>query len=312
MLSKQEVQQVEQACRAIGNEVSDSRGFVTLERLLSRFNARLVLRPLLVEGMVGAVENASSDGRNTSQWVVLVDSESYPSIAESDIPTESYGRPLHARFRNTVAHELTHSLAYRPADFGVQLDIGRRNDAARDEFVRAVERETERLSPMLLWPDRAVVAFASNGPERVTLEELREIAKGFGISRHVLINRLADLRRVDSDIIRTRRLNNCAIMLGKWSETGALVLRSWPVFASFERNLLPQFILKLRREDSMPLAAILSDESLSRLTTGERATLVSQMGTNQSVSSMQMTLSIWMERCNPREEGEFFVLIRGE
>jgi hypothetical protein len=311
MLSKTEIEQVERACRAIGNEVGDSRGFVSLDKLLSRFNARLLLRPLLVEGMVAAVEQPRGEARNASQWAVLVDSESYPSISEADIPAETYGRPLHPRFRNTVAHELAHSLAYRPGEFGVQLDIAGRNDLARQEFVDAVERETERLSPMLLWADRAVHAFASGGPS-LTLAELREVTSAFGISRHVLINRLADLRRVDSDIIRTKRLTNCAIVLGKWSETGALVLRNWPVFAAFERNLLPQFMLKLRREDSMPLSAILSPESLSRLTTGECATLVSQMATAQSVSPIQMTLSIWMERTNSREGAEGFLLIRGE
>src|SRR5688572_17619044 len=102
MISKADTTRIEGACRAIGNDLSDPEGFVSLERLLLRFNATLVMRPLLVEGMVAAVDAASSDGRQGSRWVVLIDSESFPSISDVDLVKERFGKPLPARFRNTV------------------------------------------------------------------------------------------------------------------------------------------------------------------------------------------------------------------
>lgn len=312
MLSKSDIAQVERACRTIGNDLCDSLGFVTLESLLSRFNASLVLRPLLVEGMVAAIDSATTAGRDGSRWLVMVDSESYPSISEGDVASERFGRPLPARFRNTVAHELAHTLAYKPTDFGLQLDIVRKSQSDHGALVKAIEMETERLSPMLLWPDKAVERLGSEGSERLTLDELISVSCHYGVSRHVIINRLADLSRSASELLRVKRFANCAIALAKWNEQGGEALRKWPIFANFHRNLVPQFLVKLQKQDALPISAVVPEDAFVREGLGlVSRELVCAAGTAQSPSATQMPFTISIERASRSDRGEFFVLVRG-
>src|SRR5207237_1246447 len=90
-----------------------------------------------------------------TKFAVLLDSETF-DVDDKVVARETEERPLPVRFRNTVAHELVHSLAFRPEQFGLRLqqDVG--SEEKVSEFVKDVERETERFSPLLLWPEKAL------------------------------------------------------------------------------------------------------------------------------------------------------------
>lgn len=230
-----------------------------VRNLLKRFSARLLIRPLLVEGMLASVE--SSDEKKF-RWTVLVDSETYP-ISESDISRESHERPLPSRLRNTIAHELVHSLAFRPAEFGIRLQ---RVDGkiSSGELVAAIERETEMLSPLLLLSEKALAKLLGDKTEPLSLDELRSVRSSMGISRHVLINRLRLLGSADSRDFRSRvGLRNLAIGIAEWTEKGDAVLRNWPLFYNFDRNHVPAFLMKVTRQDRLPAKSVFINEAFA-------------------------------------------------
>ena len=118
MLSSQEVAQFTEVCTKIGDEVADEGGFVKIRDLLDRFHASVIVRPLLVEGMLASINERPGSATQSQRWAVLVDSETY-RVCDADIANESSSRPLAPRLRNTIAHELAHSLAFRPTEFGI-------------------------------------------------------------------------------------------------------------------------------------------------------------------------------------------------
>lgn len=262
MLTKNDVALFAHACTRIGNDCADENGFVRIQSLLNKFQAKLVMRPLLVEGMLAFVNRKTSHEDERSQWTVLVDSESY-RCTESDVVHEVYEQPLPDRFRNTVAHELAHSLAFRPSEFGVRLTGELKTKESRDALVNAIEQETERLSPLLLWPDKSIKKMLSNKIGPVTAEELDRLHKAFGISRYVLVNRLCLLHPADSNGFRSHPgLKNTAIGLGEWIENGRAVLKKWPLFINFERNVVPEFLLRLLHQNQL-LASEIFDSNFA-------------------------------------------------
>ena len=148
MLSPREVASFAAVCGQIGNELANETGFVAIRDLLNRFHTQILIRPLLVEGMLASIEDKRGGEANAHRWAVLIDSETYP-ITEADIAHETSSRPLPARLRNTVAHELVHSLAFRPSEFGITLQLAAAGVESKYDLVRSIEQATESLSPLL-------------------------------------------------------------------------------------------------------------------------------------------------------------------
>lgn len=262
MLGPYELAQFADACITIGDEVSDERGFVPVRSLLARFQASLIIRPLLVEGMLASIEQVDGNGFN-GRWAVLVDSETY-NIDESDIVSESEERPLPSRLRNTIAHELVHSLAFRPSEFGVRLRNPIGNKESQTELVEAIERETEKLSPLLLWSEKAIVRLLRDKKSPLSLDELRNECRRRGISREVLINRLRLLGAKDDKALKYREgLSNLAIGMAEWIDDKSAVLRSWPLFFNFDRNHIPAFLLNFDHQDRLSAKAVFKDSAFA-------------------------------------------------
>src|SRR5688500_12181998 len=130
------LRQLAKKCNHISSELSDESGFVGLKRLVARFDAELLVRPLLVEAMLSSTESASTHagtGRR-HRWCVLLDKETY-DLKSLALSHESSGAPLPPRLRNTVAHELAHSLAFRATEFGVELPKKRNPTKNKRDFV---------------------------------------------------------------------------------------------------------------------------------------------------------------------------------
>lgn len=262
MLSQSELAAFAEKCIAIANEISDERGFVPVRNLLTRFQARLLVRPLLVEGILASIEPNNGNGFD-DRWAVLVDSETY-EINESDVEEESEERPLPSRLRNTIAHELVHSLAFRPSEFGIRLQKPIGSEESQAALVKAIEQETEKLSPLLLWSEKAISDLLKEKKCALSLEELKLECRRRGISREVLINRLRLLGAKDERDLKYRQgLRNLAVGMAEWVDDRSAVLRNWPLFFNFDRNHVPAFLLKLNLQDRLSAKAVFPDSKFA-------------------------------------------------
>jgi len=235
-----------QACREIGAQAADSDGFVPLRSLLKRFSAELHVRPLLVEAMIA---ESIATTRGAPRWTVFVDSDRY-SVDASALLDERSSSPLPDRLRNTVAHELAHSLAFRASEFGMTLEVG------RGAAVKEIEREIEEVSPLLLLPERAVLDFLAHG--RVDADSLARLRRHLGVSRYLLINRFRLFGMTqERGRLETSAVRNTAIVLGTKTREDQLLVDSWPVFSLFERNHQPAELLNLLKTRQLLLQELL-------------------------------------------------------
>lgn len=303
-LSPEEVSTFAQACARIANQVADERGFVPIRRLLERFQARLVVRPLLVEGMLAVLPGGRS-------WAVLADSDTY-AVTAADIADESDSCPLPSRFRFTVAHELTHSLAFRAHEFGIRLRNPIDTDDSRAAVVQAIERVTDRLTPLLLLSDKALASFIKTEGPCIGIENLANFRRRVGISREAFISRLGiqvSTEQMGREGIPP--LTNTAVCVGEWADGGAALLRSWPVFVSFDRNIVPAFLLKLRQEDLLPFR--LAIDSASFVPCGgarPEIEITVPAGTAMFNDAEQMNIRCYVESTGRTPGAKFLFLVR--
>jgi len=198
-----------------------------------------------------------------NRWAVLVDSDTY-GITDADVALEESARPLPNRLRFTVAHELAHSLAFRPSDFGIRLRNSINTEDAKKAVVEAVERATDRLAPLLLLSERALIDFLKLREQPPTVGDFAEFRLRVGVSREALINRLRALSHTDANGTRgLNALGNIAICIGEWVDDRVAALRSWPVFFSFDRNIIPAFLMNLSHQDRLPARAAFADKSFA-------------------------------------------------
>jgi hypothetical protein len=164
--------------------------------------------------------------------------------------------------RNTVAHELVHSLAFRPSEFGVDLKAPINSKENLSDVIDAIEKETEKLSPLLLLSDRAIENLLSDKKQPLTVEDLTQVCEVMGLSRHVLVSRLRLIRPTDSSGFRQYPgLRNTGIGIGEWVDRRVAVIRSWPQFWNFDRNVVPAFLLKSFHQDRIPATDIFFDKT---------------------------------------------------
>jgi len=311
MLAPTELSRIAEVCKGIGNEVADEHGFVAVRNLLVRFHASLLIRPLLVEGMLASIEQFSEASFGASRWAVLVDSDTY-KVTELEVNEESHERPLPSRLRNTVAHELVHSLAFRPSEFGIVLQKHCNSEEKQNALVREIERETEQLSPLLLWSDKALVRLLSGRKRSLSVEELHEVCRTIGISRYVLISRLRLLRSTDlNKFLHRDGLRDIAIGIGEWVDGRNAVLRSWPLFVNFDRNIMPAFFRKLAHQDRLPAKTIFSDETFAMCGGPSNVIeFVSDVGVETVPNVTKMKVECSVEQANKRTGSEFLYVIR--
>jgi len=250
---------IAEVCTAIGNQATDDSGFVPIRDLLSGFHAELLIRPLLAEGMLASLGTAQSKDRG--RWAVLIDSETH-DVSMDDVAEERSTRQLPYRMRNTVAHELVHSLAFRSSEFGIQLKTKVSTKKGLQEFVEGVEKETERLSPLLLWSEKAIAKFLRGRKEPVSLQDLLAVMRDAGISRYVLVNRLLLIRPAtdESRFLLSAGLTNLGIGIGVWGPTHAFV-KGWPLFWNFEDGAVPSFLLKAHGHERLSAETLFADET---------------------------------------------------
>lgn len=315
MLSPNEIRLLADKCVEIGDELADPDGFVSARVLSDRFDADLVLRPLLVEGMLASVETAEfqdvEHGSN-HKWAVLLDSESYSSITENDVNNEDTQCPLPCRLRNTIAHELVHSFAFRSNEFGVELTTRKNAKVTKREFVEGIERDTEKLSPFLLVPNKYLAEYFATDKKDISIQDLKVMRQRMGVSRYVLISRLKLLRLVDkSDLLIRQCLINFAVGIGEWISDKEARFKDWPIFYNFHRNIVPEFILNTAN-GKLPSLVKVFNEPLFSLCGGDADELEIAVrgGTLQLPRAEEMKVTCAIEPVSRRKGSEFLFIVR--
>lgn len=312
MLSHREVASFAAVCADIGNEVADEGGFVAIRDLLDKFQATLLIRPLLVEGMLAAIGSATEHANQSQRWAVLVDSETY-KITDADIAQESSKQPLPARFRNTVAHELVHSLAFRPSDFGVTLQLGNAHTEKQVDLVRSIEQATESLSPLLLLPTLALSQLLRGRQTQVTVDELDSFRRSLGVSRQLLVSRLAQLSSTDGNNFRDLpALRNVGIGIAEWIHDGSAIFRSWPLYINFENNIAPALFRKLSRQDRLSAHVLFPKENFAARGGPEYFTdFLSDAGLSDNSTSDKLQVQCAMSRSARKSGSAFLYVVHG-
>jgi hypothetical protein len=297
---------LESTCTKIADEVADPGGFVAIRALLHRFGAELVIRPLLVEGMLAKRADAIPE-KGQPRWLVLIDSDKC-RVTHNDVAVESIGTSLPERARFTIAHELTHSLAYRSTEFGTELQLAAARNQSGSDFVGKVERLTDGLVPLLLWPESRVDAFLREPGFPLSIERLVAVRHQQGISRQVVITRLRRMiepRR--GGAVEQPANRNVGIGIGEWESENRAILRKWPTFVNFDQNILPEVFLRLRKEDRLPATSVFRDENFA-LCGGSAvvAKYVCNSGLDVADSKFPMSIEVTVES-GPRRAGASFL-----
>lgn len=311
ILSRAQVNTWAGACLALSDEIADADGFVPVRSLLSRFDAELVQRPLLVEAMLCESVDAKDPNVGAARWRLLVDSEKFAFPSEA-LAAETTATPLPSRFRNTIAHELTHSLAFRAKEFGVDLTISTEHTGKKAaQVVEEIEQHTEDLSPLLLAPDRAIDRLFPSTLQHLSVDDLVAACSTLGVSRFVLIQRLNLMRAYGSGRILERScFLNTAIGIGSWAQ-GSAILRGSPLFAQFEANEPPAFVHALRRSNSLDISSSISDPSFV-LNGGDTRSLTLEVpcGTEKNPHRSTMRIQFSAENTNRRAGSSFLFVAR--
>jgi hypothetical protein len=308
MLVPTDLAHFKRICAAVGNEVAAEDGFVAVQRLVNKLGATLMLRPMLVEGMVALIESETTP---SPQWAILIDSDTYP-ITQSDLEKESLGNALPQRFRNTVAHELVHLLGFRAKEFGVaSQDISTMKGRQGESRVKSVERETEKLSPLLLWSEKAIEKTLNKKTEPITILDLEEISRDMGISRPVLINRLNLIP--EADPLRLRQspaLRNVAIGVAEWIDRKVASFRQWPLFLNFDRNIVPSFLLRLKNQERLSAPVVVQDQTFGMCGGWERCvSFECRAGVSGATEAHSMRVRLSMEWVDRAPGHAFFFLV---
>jgi len=296
------------ACDEIANEVAESSGFVPMHKLLSRFRARLILRPLLVEGMLGKTTEPEAD---KSQWIVLIDSEKYPK-SDTDVAQESAQKPLPERMRFTIAHELAHSLAFRYDEFEIRLQHAPRDGQAQKAFVREMELGTDRLSSRLLWPQRAVETYLGDERDPFSVKRLARLRRELAVSRYALIYRLLTFKGQDERGLLSRSTaQNVGVGLGEWTAKEGAIFRKRPVFLNFARNVIPEVFLKVMKQNGLPARSVFKDDNFVLCGGNSLETELFCAGGLESVPEAErMRIRVEVEETGNRPRGAFLFQVR--
>ena len=300
-------------CIEKSNDIVDNEGFVSIYKLTNSFQAEIIFRPLLVEAMLISVytENEDNQSNQNVAWKILLDSDLF-LISEEEIKQEDCTSSLPSRLRNTIAHELLHSLSFRSSEFGIELPRIPKKNESRDSFIQRIERETEKLSPLLLVSEKSLNTIFHSKKERFSINELSETRTKWGVSRQVFINRLVLLYLIDDqNIINRPCLSNIGIGIGEWIDKNTAHLLQWPLFNNFDKNIIPEFLIKLRRRDLTTISDLFNDIRFY-LNGGEDD--ITEGGVNAGTISNpfceKMNVSIAVESVRRSIKSQFMFIVR--
>jgi hypothetical protein len=302
-----------EVCSNIGDASADGDGFVPVRNLLQRFHTELIVRPLLVEGMIAEIRKGD-DPQGASRWVVLVDSES-SDVADvaTALREEDRRHPLPTRMRYTIAHELAHSIAFRPDNFGIRLTVDASDETARSAFVKMIESGTDRVTPFLLLPRSSLQSWLRQARLPIAADDLARLRADMGVARQTLVNRLKTLDTPRLGGGPHIALQNLAVGVGEWDKNGRPLFRKWPLFASFERGLQPAFLIRLQAGQDRARVDDIFGGDVASLFSGspDSRTFSTKAGTSENPESKEMSVTVTFETGRRRQGSLFFFTVHG-
>lgn len=296
-------------CVEEAEKLAEGGGFVSIRALAERFRATIVLRPLLVEAMLASrhCRADSEDADRNLEWLVLIDSEQH-SVTNEALQNEEPSLPLPARFRNTVAHELAHSLIFRSEELGFKIQLAQKKGEERDSFLRRIETEAEQFSPLLLIPQSRIARLSKK--TSLEMSNLEALCSECGVSREVLINRLRLLSIFDpEDICLNSGFRNVAIGLGEWADNSKALLKPWPLFFNFDDNRLPEFIVKLHQNREILVQDITDDKDFLPNGGSSNTAVFKANDSPDHPDYMRMKIRMTVQQTNRRARSGFLFLV---
>ena len=274
-----------------------------MRALAEGLGVRIEARPLLVEASLASSTQWADD---EPSWTVLIDSDRF-GVTNEMINQESPNTPLPARLRTTIAHELLHSMSFRKGADGFELNVRRRKGESKSDHLLRIERETERLSPLLLIAEQAIKNLAAKA--KLTIADFLELRTRCSVSREVLINRFSLLERDDSLLHRTG-LENIAIGILARQREKTFHLMPWPLFSNFDRNRLPWFIRALAKHQPIEVSQVVRDPSFV-LNGGEELEIaLSGHDDREALDYMKMQVCFSIETVNPSKLSSCLFFVR--
>lgn len=297
-MSPQELKRIAATCADLGNQAADDSGFVALHRLATLLRADIEFRPLLVEAVIAAPTGPD-------KWKVLVDSETHPDGARL-FPAESPQAPLSPRLRNTLAHELLHTLSFRAEEFGFRLELSGKE--TRAEAVKRLERETEGFSPFLVLPQKIIETELE--ARELSLEVLVDWRRRWVVSREVLVARLGLFQSLPEFRLRYHaNVTNVAVCLAEWVNDESAALLEWPVHFNFLDGIVPEFIWQLKSKGKPQLRELFPDSEFL-LNGGSKLTAQSTLPAGTAANPRADKLNVVTEiESVPRKKGETFLIV---
>ncbi len=301
-------------CIEASTSAVDVDGFVPVRNLLEHFQASIEFRPLLVEAML-CEKLGEAIAPPRTRWHLLIDGDKHP-VDSRAVGGESCAMPLSDRLRNTIAHELAHTLAFRTTDSGQELMLlySKGKQVSRVDEVAEIERRTEELSPLLLVADSSIAQAFRLDLDRLHIDDLTRARAKFGVSRYILVSRLdLQARFGDTRIALRPSLSNVGIGVGKWGADGIPSLLGMPMYLNFDRAIAPKFFHWAYREKQLDFYSITSDPNFV-LNGGAslETTLIAKAGTPRNPESTKMKVNISVEKRARKIGGTFFVLVSSD
>jgi hypothetical protein len=289
------------ACSDVANNVAEG-DFVAVRRLVENLGAQLSARPLLCEGMLAAP--LKPEGK----WLVLVDSE-HTGYDEARYREEKSENALPARLRFTVAHELSHLIQFTRS--GPAGNNRKGSGKGKAEDVGTIERQADRLSPLLLIAEDALERLAA-GEGRLHLADWIKAQKRWGVSREVLIQRLNLMFEFDRRSFRYKaRFRNLILGMGEWAKPRQARLLDWPApFRNLDGGMKPELLLETGPVGFDTLRAAFSDPTFC-LNGGESLGTEAEIwiGTKTNPHSERRRFRFEIERGPGKGTGRFLYLL---
>lgn len=297
-------------CIRLANEEASPSGFVPVRRLVERLNAEVAFRSLLVEAMI-TVNSSPSEG--CADWKILLDIDRFKRDSEI-YPVESDDCKMSNRCRNTIAHELLHTFAFKKESNQFIPRLYEWQHQSGTKTVNYLEKEAENLSSLLLIPNESLLDFFQSNRKILDFNRFVDQYRGYGVSREIFINRMKFLRNHAFDHLPDCDcLKNVVIGMGQWSPSVEPELKTWPIFSNFEKNFQPQFLLesKRRREGSILIPASGTDFN-QNIRDNLSASFEGFIGTEKFPETLHCEFKVNVEDVERRPFNKFLFILNTE
>jgi hypothetical protein len=150
-------------------------------------------------------------------------------------------------------------------------------------------------------------------PVPISANQLAKFREEMGVSNPTLVNRLKTLLADDPGASMLPSLRNIAIGVGERPRKGQIVFRKWPVFANFDRSLVPAFLFRLTKGQDLADARDLFGANYPLVLDNEAEvqSFIAPAGTAANPESQKMCVTVDIERDSLQQGSALIFVVRG-